>query len=338
MHRIAYLVLLLTMAACSSPSPTAPDTVAASDPTHALFWPPLPAQERVRFLQFFSTPADLGYREPFSKRLKDMLGGATSQGMVRPYAIAVNDRITAVGDPGVSAVHLFNHKKRNYQLLRMIDGVALSSPVGVALGDNRLFIADSLLQRVFVLDQNQRLRMELDHFERPTGLAYDAQTKRLYVADTLAHRVVEVNENGDILRAFGERGSADGQFNFPTHLAVGGGRLFINDTMNFRIQVFDLASGAHLASVGEHGDSAGYLAQPKGVALSAGQQMYIAESVSGSIQIFNLRGEFLLDFGGEGYAPGQFRFPAGLAISGNRLYVADSGNGRIQIFELRNDN
>jgi DNA-binding beta-propeller fold protein YncE len=108
--------------------------------------------------------------------------------------------------------------------------------------------------------------------------------------------------------------------------------------MNFRIQVFDLASGAHLASVGEHGDSAGYLAQPKGVALSAGQQMYIAESVNGSIQIFNLRGEFLLDFGGEGSAPGQFRFPAGLAISGNRLYVADSGNGRIQIFELRNDN
>lgn len=38
--------------------------------------------------------------------------------------------------------------------------------------------------------------------------------------------------------------------------------------------------------------------------------------------------------GGEGDAPGQFKFPAGLATDGEHLWVCDGGNGRVQAFLL----
>jgi len=327
------IVLMMLLSACSTTSTTSPGiSVAPSAPGH-LVWPQPPDLARVRHVMSFSNPVDIGYREKWSARLKNLIGGESFPGMLRPYAIAVSDQVTAVADPGLGAVHLFDHQKRTYRLLKAADGSELSSPVGVALGENRLFVADSALNRVFVLDLRLRLIREVGEFARPTGLAYDDQLKHLFVADTLAHNVSEFDNDGNLVRIIGKRGNANGQFNRPTHLAVSSNRLFVNDNMNFRVQVFDVSTGAHLASIGEHGNSTGYLAQPKGLALSFDDQVFIAESVSNIIQVFSSSGEFLLDFGGEGVAPGQFSFPAGLAIHNNLLYVADSGNRRIQVFE-----
>jgi DNA-binding beta-propeller fold protein YncE len=332
MRQSLTILLVLWTAACGSTGSQAPGPATADQPSSDLSWPPIPGQERIQYERSFSAPGDLGYRQSFSSRFKDALGGGSFPGMMRPYAIAVSERYTAVADPGLSAVHLFNHDRRTFQLIKSINGRRLSSPVGVALGENRLFVADSALNLVYVLDSRLRLVRELDQFERPTELAYDEVTKHLFVADTHAHRVVEIDENGEPVRTIGERGDHQGQFNFPTHLAVNEGTLYVNDTMNFRIQQFEIATAFPLRRIGEHGDSPGYLAQPKGIAISADERIFVAESMGSRVQVFSLQGEFLLDFGTDGSATGQFRFPAGMTIFENRLYVADSGNGRIQVF------
>ena len=53
-----------------------------------------------------------------------------------------------------------------------------------------------------------------------------------------------------------------------------------------------------------------------------------------NIQIFDLSGRLLLNWGEGGAKPGQFGVPAGIAIAAdNQIYVADSYNRRVQVFK-----
>ena len=113
---------------------------------------------------------------------------------------------------------------------------------------------------------------------------------------------------------------------------ISGDHLYVNDTMNFRVQVFDL-SGNFIRMFGVHGDSPGYINRPKGLAVNSQGHIFIAEAVANRIQIFNLDGKYLLDFGFSGKQQAAFRMPTGIAIANDKIYVADSGNQRIQVFE-----
>jgi DNA-binding beta-propeller fold protein YncE len=54
------------------------------------------------------------------------------------------------------------------------------------------------------------------------------------------------------------------------------------------------------------------------------------------VQAFAAAGKFLLQFGGQGSANGQFNHPTDVAIDAQKgiLYVSDWGNHRIQKFQI----
>lgn len=187
------------------------------------------------------------------------------------------------------------------------------------------------------MDKNQKHVATYSDFMRPTSLAYDDKNEKLYIADTLAHKIFAINRNGQVDLDFGERGDGDGQFNYPSHIAIANGLLYVNDTMNFRIQVFDL-KGNHISNLGTHGDSPGYFSTPKGIAINSDGYIFVAEALANRVQVFNQAGDFLLDFGFSGNQKAAFQMPTGLTIHGNKIYVADSGNRQIQVFEYLGGN
>ena len=68
---------------------------------------------------------------------------------------------------------------------------------------------------------------------------------------------------------------------------------------------------------------------------SPDNEVLVLDTGTARVQIFDQNGKFLRKFGNEGKGPGEFRFPAGLALEdGVRLSVGDRGNGRIQVFAL----
>lgn len=297
-----------------------------------IVWPTPPQPERIRFLQSFGNPQDLGIRPSAFRRFMDAIAGQKDTGMIRPYAVSAYQQKILVGDPGLHAVHLFDTAQRSYLLISSLEDESLSSPVGVALGKNRIFVADSTLGKVFILDGKGKLQNSISSLQRPTGLAFDAQTNRLYVADTLSHKIVVFDDEGQQLFEFGKRGAGDGEFNFPSHIFMSAGRLLVNDNMNFKIQVFD-GDGHFLSSFGKHGDGSGSFSQPKGVAADSGGNIYVAGATIDRLQIFSPKGEFLLAIGNKGGQAGQFLMPTGVTIVDDRIYVADSYNRRIQIFQ-----
>jgi DNA-binding beta-propeller fold protein YncE len=200
-----------------------------------------------------------------------------------------------------------------------------------------VFVGDAVLRRVFHLSRRGRLIGEVPgDFQRPTGLAYDASRRRLYVVDTPAHSVLAFQEEAggySLLRRLGGRGQEQGAFNFPTHLFLAAnGNLYVTDSLNFRVQVFT-PDGAILQSFGRPGDGTGDFGTAKGVAVDSEGHIYVVDSLFDVVQIFDENGRFLLSFGGSGREAGELWLPTGAGMDGeDRIYVADSGNSRIQVY------
>ncbi len=301
-------------------------------------WPPPPAAERIRFLQELSRPGQLGLKSGgLGAALGKLLFGFREPEVLRPYGVAVSGRRIYLADPGAGTVHLFDLDSRRYVRLKGPRGQPLLSPIGVAVDPaGELYVSDSQAGRILVFDRRSRFLFSFgQELVRPTGIAW-AQG-RLYVADTASHRLLVYQRQADAARLlfqFGRRGSEPGAFNFPVDVAVSrAGRVYVNDSMNFRIQVFDL-QGRYLYAVGSAGDSSGHFQRPKGVAVDSEENLYVVDALSDTVQIFDRRGRFLLNFGSPGQQRGQFWLPAGLAVDeANRIYVADSYNHRLQMFQ-----
>ena len=328
--RSILLILVLAVAAC------APATVRdekTSDPVPEIVWPAPPQTPRIRLLYSFSEPGDIGIKPGPFKRFVQFFAGKERQGMLRPYAVAADDEMIAVADPGLRLVHLFLIKESKYEVIRDAGDESFESPVGISLSQDAIYVADSAAGKVFVFDREGAHSNTIDSLTRPTGIAFHAASGRLFVSDTIENEVVVFDGSGTRLDEFGARGLATGDFNFPTSLALYGDTLFVNDTLNFRVQAFTL-DGTPISAFGEIGDGSGQFALSKGLGADAEGHVYVADALSNYVQIFDEDGRFLLSFGGMGGEAGQFRLPAGVYIFNSMIYIADSQNGRVQVFEF----
>ncbi|MGE5302547.1 MAG: 6-bladed beta-propeller [Alphaproteobacteria bacterium] len=242
-----------------------------------------------------------------------------------------------MADAGGQSLWLLNAQTKQFRKLRSANHQRLISPVAVAIGpQQRVYLVDSYLRELFIYDREQNLVgvISVPNLQRPAGLAYDNRRNRLYVADSAAHRIWTFTGDGKPSEAIGRRGTGDGEFNFPTHLAVdGNGNLYVTDALNFRLQMFN-SDGSFIGKFGRHGDSSGDFASPKGVAVDSEGHIYIVDALFDAVQIFDRAGQYLLTFGERGTGPGQFWLPNGIFIDDrDQIYVADAYNQRVQIFQ-----
>lgn len=334
--RGAALAALLALAPACGPQ-TAAVRPGRETSTTALVWPRPPLQPRIRFVQTLAKPRDVGIETSFLRRVWEVITGKEEEWLIRPTDVAAAGETILVADAGAQALWLLSPQARRFHKIGEAGGQRLVSPVAVALGeDSRIYLADSYLAKIFVYDKEEKLINTISdpRLQRPAGLAYDARRERLYVGDSAAHRVWIFSGDGKALGEIGRRGGANGEFNFPTRVAVDrNGNLYVTDTLNFRLQVFD-PNGKFAGTFGRHGDTSGEFASPKGIALDSEGHIYVVEALFDAVQIFDREGRYLLTFGERGLGAGQFWLPGGLFIDAqDRIYVADAYNQRIQVFQ-----
>lgn len=329
------LVVIAAAAGCQSlPSRRANEPAALREP---LVWPAAPQAPRIRLVRVVARPEDLGIRPSLLGRLGELLIGRPQEQFVRPTSMAARGGSLYVADPGAQALWILNPQAHRFRRIQTAGRRRLVSPVAVAIGrDRRIYLADSFLAEVLVYDPLGRWLSTIASpaLQRPAGLAYDEALDRLYVADSGAHQVLIFSGDGKATGFLGRRGIGNGEFNFPTHVAVDRrGTLYVTDALGFRIQRF-ASDGTFAGQFGRHGDTSGDFAMPKGVAVDSQGHIYVAEALFDAVQIFDREGRFLLAFGERGTAPGQFWLPGGLFIDPrDRIYVADAYNQRVQVFE-----
>ena len=132
-----------------------------------------------------------------------------------------------------------------------------------------------------------------------------------------------------LVKTGGGKGEKPGQFNEPTGIALAGNEIFVSDSRNTRIQVFDL-DGNFKRMFGEQGDAPGQLNRPMNLTI-AGDELYVAEFFNDRIQVYGLDGKFRRSIGKAGSAGGEMSAPGGLAVNADgELFVADFFNQRVQ--------
>lgn len=178
-------------------------------------------------------------------------------------------------------------------------------------------------------------------FNQPRGICVDVNRNELYVSDCNNHRIQVFHAKTlSFLRQIGRgsQGGANGYLNYAVGICLHEerGELFVADTNNHRVSVFDQVTGVYLRSIGSHGTGYGQLASPYGVCVDkVKSQVFVADYENHRVSIFDeTTGEFRRFIGhGFGSLPGQLNQPISLCLHEDYLFVADYSNNRVQVFD-----
>ncbi len=171
--------------------------------------------------------------------------------------------------------------------------------------------------------------------DQPTDVAV-SDDGRLYVLDGSHHRVVVLSPAGKRLYTFGKKGSDAGELNLPMALTIDGNRVYIADTGNHRIAVFELRGWfvknlqlGKISRLTELPEPVGLIVQDKVVSWTDRRNHQLCRTDL-------MTKEIIRCWGKRGESKSEFQFPFHLAADRDGyLHVVDVLNGRVQVFNTR---
>jgi DNA-binding beta-propeller fold protein YncE len=211
------------------------------------------------------------------------------------------------------------------------DFKAFNKPYGVAIHDGVIYVCDSMLPGLDVLDLKAKtfeyfVPQGPGELRKPINCSIDGDTGDLYVADSDRRQVVMFDSSGAYKDAFGEdRGLR------PTDVFVDRQNLWVADLEGRAVHVYDKSTRRHVRSFPDR-ESNGALRQPTNLWVQ-GDRVYVSDFGDFSVKAYSLEGQFLHRLGSYGSGMGQFTRPKGVAVDrdGN-VYVVDAGFENVQVF------
>ena len=168
-----------------------------------------------------------------------------------------------------------------------------------------------------------------DRFDGPTDIGF-GPAGELYVADGNNHRIVKFSKRGQFIKAWGEKGSGESQFNLPHGIAVDKqGRVYVCDRENKRVQIFD-GDGKRLAEWTNVGSAFG-------IDIADDQSVYIGDARGSQFLKLSPDGKLLGAHGKNGEMPGELGLgPHHLAVTPDgTVFSTEIPNLRVQKFVPR---
>lgn len=309
----------------------------AGAPLPDVVWPEPPEEPRVKYVRSYGGQADF---KKSNIAADILLGAGASATLVKPMGVHVSkEGKIYVTDTAVADIQVWDPENKKATTFAAKGAKEFYKPISVATDkEGRIFVTDSQGDRVVVFDKDYKIESYLEPeepFKQPSGIAANEATNRLYVTDTHKHDITVFElDSLKYLKTIGKRGSEEGEFNFPSHITTDhDGNLYVVDTMNARVQIFD-PDGNFLSAFGQFGDAPGMFARPKGIAVDSEGHIYVVDAAFNNVQIFDREGQVLLAFAGFGGGRGELILPAGMAIDDKDfIYVVDQWNERVQVFE-----
>lgn len=342
MRRVAIPPLLLCFILLTACSQQEIRQFKLQPPRENIVWPQPPDLPRYRLVGELRGEQNFAARQEERSLLQVITGLFTGKSrprtLQRPQSGYTDDagRIY-ITDISRQALFLFDVPNNNLRLITALsEDTPLHTPVAVcAAPAGDIYVSDSEHAVIARLryDGTPISLLGQGILKRPTGIAFDAQGGRLYVADTRDHNIKVFDTEGKYIESIGRRGEEVGEFNFPTHLSFRHNRLYITDAMNARIQIMN-ASGDFISSFGRRGLFIGNIPHPKGVGVDGDGNIYVSESYYDTLLVYNPDGRLLLPISGLPEGGGSFYLPAGVwSDNHNRIYLADMFNGRVMVLQ-----
>ncbi|KAF0208802.1 MAG: NHL repeat containing [Actinobacteria bacterium] len=277
--------------------------------------------------------------------LYSIAGPEGADALTQPIGVAVSasDRVYIVDNKSATVRCYDVDGRYRFSFKTINDGAnkALVQPARVAEGPGgEIWVTDRRLRSIYIFDRDgafkRKFAPEGDAPEdwAPIWVSFDAQGNT-YVCDiglTSEHQVIVYDSSGVEVARFGKTVQAKrmleapGGFYYPNGVAVAkNGDIFVSDSNNRRVQVFDKA-GAFKYIISTSGT-------PRGVVIDKEQRLYVVDAFAHTIDIYNLQGKRIAGFGGNGVELGKFQYPTDIAIDKRgRLFISDRENNQVQVW------
>lgn len=265
-------------------------------------------------------------------------GGAASSGT----PLLARDPHSAPPCPGASScpyAKTFTIGRRGKSVMRYPEAIAVGPEGDVYVGDQY-----SHLIQVFS-PQGRFLRQWGENGSKPGqlgavgGVAVGPEGD-VYVVDSSHDRVEKYTSQGRFLLSFGHSGTAVGDLRIGEGegpdkppgggVAVGGGYVYVADTLNNRIERFTTSGKEPIVLVGE-GNGEGQVLAPHGLEVTA-HALYVADDGNHRIDELTLSGKQIAKQSVFPTEPSQFADPYDVAVTGGKVYVVDDNHARLVIF------
>ena len=207
--------------------------------------------------------------------------------------------------------------------MRTVTG--LDQPYGIAFNSHQeMIVSENRGHRLSIFDiRGQKIRTfgssgdSPDQMEYLKGVATD-DTDNIYVSSS--HKLQKFTSSGELIKCIGREGSKEGKFKDPRGVTLYDNQVYVCDSDNRRIQVFDLDLN-FVRSIGSRGKGRGEFGAPQDVQFDTAGNMYVAEYDNKRVQVMDTSGQFIRSFGQKG--EGKLRGPSGLHIVDKYVYVSD---------------
>jgi tripartite motif-containing protein 71 len=228
----------------------------------------------------------------------------------------------------------------------------LNEPHGIAIapGSNQIFVANTVNQRMDRLDLpngtnpidwgTKGVQESAAAFNWAQGVAFDAVSGNIWVANTRNNRIDEFGPSGTVLRELPTSGRLTSIFNWPMSVAFDpSGNMYVADTFSNDIQSFSVpTTGAPTLrwKVGGLGTGNGKFSHPWGVVYDPMHTRVLVVDTNNNriVALNSSTGAYISTVAsGKGVSNGKFANPEGIAVdAAGNIWVADTGNNRVEEF------
>jgi DNA-binding beta-propeller fold protein YncE len=271
------------------------------------------------------------------------------QKLLSPMGVAFRgDKLYAL-DSGNKQIAIFSQNGLFEKSVALSSIAGKNTPVGIAVDDrqriyvsligtaNKIAVFDSSRKFLYFFPQKNPVKAGdkttagKATFGRPVGLL--ATGNKLYVTDVVDQDIKVFDLSGSLLMKFGRPGNKKGEFLYPNGVTVSDdGKIFVSDSNNARIQVFD-QKGTFLFMFS--GSKKERLALPRGLAFDKRGLLHVVDTLKHKVFVFNKQGKQVYSYGSFGNRGAGLLYPNAIVFNDafEKIYIADKQNNRISVWK-----
>lgn len=208
----------------------------------------------------------------------------------------------------------------------------VDKPYGVALFDGKIYVCDTN-SGVVVFDlkaktfERYKGAVGPGALQQPVNIAISPDGTK-YVSDPARGQVVAFDRDDAYVRAYGDSGSWR-----PVDAVPYEDRLYVADSGNGAVRVFDRKSGEVVRLIGDKGEPEERLARPTNLAFDDKGYLYVSDVGRFQVVKFDRDGHLRGTFGKLGDNLGHFARPKGIALDRDgHLFAVDAAFNNVQVF------
>lgn len=310
--------------------------------------------QNTRKLTFDITPVSSAVIDPPQYLYQFSAVGGQDR-LQRPIGVLVDDPEVFVADSIRRKIDVFNESGQHQ---RSFGGSETITPLYIAKHPKtgELYVSDRRTRSIHIYNRAGKYLRDFDPklpkeqlptFESqgiqwaPVAIAF-APDGTMYVTEILkGHRLLIFGPDGKFKKSVGNAGAVTNAktqpevFLFPNGVTFYKNKVYVTDSNNRRIQVFD-KNGKYERIVVTEG-------LPRGIAFlkrfpqdeeKTPDRYVTVDTLAHDGTIWATNDEKILNFGQQGVLEGQFNYPNGVSVlnRNNKIFVSDTANGRMQVW------